>query len=435
MKILIHNTLILPMTGDGEEVRGSILIEDATIRQIGKVDDSVTADLVIDGTDTIALPGLINTHTHAAMQYFKNFNDAETNLQSWLQSVWTYEAVMSDDDIYWGSLAAIAEMIASGTTCFNDMYFSVPETIRALQETHMKGTVGLTLFGNEEESRKRIDRSLQTLLEARRTGEGTVDFTIAPHAPYTCTDGTYRLASRTAQEHGLMVHTHLSESLFEVEESKQHLGRSPIAHMDTLGALNSNTLCAHVVHTDSEDIALLKERDAVILHNPSSNCKLSNGIAPIRRYLDEGIRVALGTDGSSSNNTLDMFREMRLAAMISASQGTAVSPYEIVEMATRNGAEALGRLDSCGTLEEGKDADIVLMDTSGIHTTPLNNPYSALVFTLSSTDVSSVFIRGRAVYHEKRFTEIDIDTIRTQLILHWKEMKQRVIDTGGDRHE
>ena len=434
MKILIHNTLILPMTGDGDEFRGSILIEDSMIRQIGKADEFTTADQVIDGTDMIALPGLINTHTHASMQYFKNFNDSETSLQSWLQSVWAYEAVMSDEDIYWGSLAAIAEMIAGGTTCFNDMYFSVPETIRALRETHMKGTVGLTLFGDEEESRKRIDRSLQSLLAARRDSDGAVDFTIAPHAPYTCTDGTYRIASRLAQEHGLMVHTHLSESLFEVEESKKHHGRSPVVHMDALGVLNSTTLCAHVVHTDSEDVALLKARNAVILHNPSSNCKLSNGIAPIRRYLDEGIRVALGTDGSSSNNTLDMFREMRLAAMISAAQGATVSPYEIVEMATRNGAEALGRLDTCGTLEAGKDADIILMDISGIHTTPLNNPYSALVFTLASSDVSSVFIRGRAVYHEKRFTDIDIDTVRTQLALHWEEMKQRVRHTGAS-HE
>lgn len=434
MKILIQNTLILPMTGEGDEFCGSILIEDSVIRQIGKVDESATVDQVIDGTDMIALPGLINTHTHAAMQYFKNFNDAETNLQSWLQSVWAYEAVMSDEDIYWGSLAAIAEMIAGGTTCFNDMYFSVPETIRALQETHMKGTVGLTLFGDEQNSKERIDRSLHSLLSVKKESEGVIDFTIAPHAPYTCTDGTYRLAAEVAREHGLMVHTHLSESLFEVEESKKTLGTSPVSHLNSLDALHANTLCAHVVHTDTHDVEILKQQNAAILHNPSSNCKLSNGIAPIRRYMDEGIRVALGTDGSSSNNTLDMFREMRLAAMISASQGMTLSPYEIVEMATKNGAEVLGRLDTSGTLERGKDADIILVDTRGIHTTPVNNPYSALVFTLSSSDVSSVFIRGRAIYHEKQFTEIDINTITEQLCRHWEAMKQRVVRTG-ETHE
>ncbi|MBN2858647.1 MAG: amidohydrolase [Sphaerochaetaceae bacterium] len=427
MKILIQDARILPMTGEGDEARGSIAIEDGVICQIGEVDTSFKADLVVDGSYHVALPGLINTHTHAAMQYFKNFNDAETNLQSWLQSVWSYEAVMSDEDIYWGSLSAIAEMIAGGTTCFNDMYFSVPETIRALQETHMKGTVGLTLFGDEQESRERIERSLHSLLNVKRESKGLIDLTIAPHAPYTCTDGTYRLAAEVARDHDLMVHTHLSESLFEVEESKKTLGESPVAHLNSLDSLHSNTLCAHVVHTDTHDVATLKKQNAAVLHNPSSNCKLSNGIAPIRRYMDEGIRVALGTDGSSSNNTLDMFREMRLAAMISASQGTPLSPYEIVEMATKTGAQVLGRLDTSGTLEVGKDADIILVDTRGIHTTPINNPYSALVFTLASCDVSSVFIRGKLVYHSKQFTEIDINTIREQLCLHWESMKQRVI--------
>lgn len=434
MKILIQDTLILPMTGEGDEVRGSIAIEDGIIGQIGEVDPSFEADLVVDGSHHMALPGLINTHTHAAMQYFKNFNDAETNLQSWLASVWAYEAVMNDEDIYWGSLSAIAEMIASGTTCFNDMYFSVPETIRALQETHMKGTVGLTLFGDEQDSRERIDRALHSMLTVRQESEGLIDITIAPHAPYTCTDGTYRLAAEVAREHGLQVHTHLSESLFEVEESIKNLGQSPVAHLDSLDSLHSNTLCAHVVHTDSLDVATLRRHNAAILHNPSSNCKLSNGIAPIRRYMDEGIRVALGTDGSSSNNTLDMFREMRLAAMISASQGMTISPYEIVEMATKNGAQVLGRLDTSGTLEAGKDADIILVDINGIHTTPVNNPYSALVYTLASCDVSSVCIRGRLVYHKKHFTEIDINTVREQIALHWEAMKQRVIQKG-ETHE
>ncbi len=432
MKILIQNALILPMTGKGEERKGSIAIEDGIIHSVGDIPRSFVADKVIDASSCIALPGLINTHTHASMQYFKNFNDEETSLQSWLESVWTYEAQMVDEDIYWGTLAAIAEMIAGGTTCFNDMYFAVNETIRALKETHMKGTVGLTLFGDEEETKKRLDTSLESLLQVKGESNGAIDISIAPHAPYTCTNGTYELAAKAAADNKLLLHTHMSESLFEVEESKRSTGKSPVLHLDSLGALTPLSACAHVVHTDEADLEVMKQRNIGILHNPSSNCKLANGIAPVRTYLDEGIRVALGTDGSSSNNTLDMFREMRLAAMISASQGRQISPYEIIEMATVNAADVLNRKNSTGTIEPGKDADIILVDTSGIHTTPINDPYSALVYTLASSDVTSVFIQGKMVYHEKSFTEIDVDAIRKTLISRWEDMKERVSATRSD---
>ncbi len=435
MKILIKDALILPMTGEGDEIRGSIAIEDGLIRSIGNVETTFDADTVIDASSCLALPGLINSHTHASMQYFKNFNDTETNLQSWLQSVWTYEAEMNKDDVYWGTLAAIAEMIASGTTCFNDMYFFIDETARAIQETGMKGTIGLTLFGDEQDSQKRIDASLSSLLALREETHGIIDFSIAPHAPYTCTDGTFRLASDISREYNVLLHTHMSESLYEVQQSIDTLGRSPAEHLDTLNALGEKSVCAHVVHTSDDDIAIIKKRNVSIIHNPSSNCKLSNGIAPVRKYLDQGIRVALGTDGSSSNNTLDMFREMRLAAMISASQGNAITPYEILTMATRSGAEVLNRLESSGTLEVGKDADIILIDTGGIHTTPLNDPYSAIVYTLASSDVTSVLIRGELVYHEKRFTAIELETIKRQLLTRWDAMKTRVAAKGEKNHE
>ncbi len=429
MKILIKDTLILPMNEKEKYVIGSIAIEDEKIVGVGEIDPSFIPDTRIDGNNYIAIPGLINAHTHASMQYFKNFNDTAPTLEAWLNQVWRYEKVLTEEDILIGSNAAIAEMIMSGTTCFADMYFFNQVTAHAVIENNMKANIGLTLFGDEKESRKRIDDSLNPLKDIRGKSGGSLTFDIAPHAIYTCPSATYELARDIAKQENLNLHTHASESLFEVEESYKNNNCSPIAYLDSIGALTHRTNLAHVVHPREGDIEIFKRTKANIIHNPSSNCKLGNGIAPIAEYMNQSILVALGTDGSSSNNTLDMFKEMRLAAMVSAAithNPIAITPYDILASATINGAIALNREESSGSIEVGKDADIVLIDTNKIHTSPMNNPFSAVVFSSKSSDVDTVFIKGNIVYKNKEFTYLDVEKTKEAIKKQWKGILGRI---------
>lgn len=408
---------------------GSIAIEKGKIVGVGVIDKSFIADTIIDGKDHIAIPGLINAHTHASMQYFKNFNDTAPTLEAWLNQVWRYEHVLTEDDIYVASNAAIAEMIMSGTTCFADMYFFNQITAEASIEQHIKANIGLTLFGDEKASIKRIDEALTPLKRIREGSNGTMLFDIAPHAIYTCPDKTYKLARDLAKKENLNLHTHASESLFEVEESFRNNNLSPIAYLDSIGALTHRANLAHVVHPREGDIEILKRSKAHIIHNPSSNCKLGNGIAPIAEYLNNGIIVALGTDGSSSNNTLDMFKEMRLAAMISAAythNPIAITPYDILHMATMNGAIALNREKTSGSLEVGKDADIVLINRDTVHLSPMNDPFSAVIFGTSSQDVDTVLIKGKIVYKDKEFTSLDVEKTKAEIKRHWDAIVKRV---------
>jgi 5-methylthioadenosine/S-adenosylhomocysteine deaminase len=431
MKILIKNALVLPMTNKESHVRGSIAIEDGKISAIGNIPPTFIADQVIDGSRMIALPGFVNAHTHASMQYFKNFNDTHQNLETWLQAVWKYEAILQPNDIKLASILAIAEMNRSGTTCFTDMYFDPEQTIEALIETHMKATIGLTLFGELAESKKRINSSLSYFKSIRNNYPLHLSFDIAPHAIYTCSGETYSYGKQIANEVGCRLHTHLSESPYEVEQSKKENGMSPIAYLDSLGALDDHTYLAHVVHPIDNDLEILQRTKPFIIHNPSSNCKLGNGIAPISTYKELGLSVALGTDGSSSNNTLDMFKEMRLCAMISATSThnpIALTPFEIIRMATIDGATALGRDSVCGTLEVGKDADIVLIDIDKPHLSPLNDPYSAIVFGCNSADVDTVLIRGDIVYTNSEFSYIDIERYISEMGIKWEEIQNRVKD-------
>jgi len=293
----------------------------------------------------------------------------------------------------------------------------------------MKATVGLTLFGDLQESKKRIHSSLPFLTEVRKEHPHHLSFDIAPHAIYTCSAQTYQYGKEIARDNNCNLHTHLSESPFEIQQSLQTYSKSPIQYLDSLGVLDNRTYLAHVVHPIENDIDILQSSKACVVHNPSSNCKLGNGIAPISTYKDSGILVALGTDGSSSNNTLDMFKEMRLGAMISAASTknpVALSPFDIISMATIHGARALNKDDVCGTIEVGKDADIILVNTDAPHLTPINDPYSAIVFSCNSSDVDTVIIRGDIVYQDNQFTYIDIEKEQRLLQESWEKIQDRV---------
>lgn len=428
MKTLIENATIIPMASEQEIFQGDIAIDGRRIVALGERPLTFTPDRTIDAHNMIAMPTWVNAHTHLSMTYFRNYRDSVSNLHDWLSEIWKLEDTLIAEDTYPASLLGIAEMISSGSTCFADMYFFPKGTVEAIQKTKVKANIGITLFGDLQDSKERVAERLPFLREQVARSEGKIRYDIAPHAVYTCTEATLRYAEELARQEDCRIHIHANETLQEVDDSLDSFGKTPIAYLDSLGFSSIGCYYAHCVHPQGEDIAILKKSGTTVIHNPSSNCKLGSGIAPLATYLDEHIQVALGTDGASSNNTLDMFQEIRLAAMLAAaSTGDAgkVSPFEILRMATIGGAAALGRDTECGTLEIGKDADLMLLSTDSLHMTPLNNIYSALVFSAKSSDVQTVFCSGELLMENRKILVLDEHQVIQEFNERWEQIQHR----------
>lgn len=426
MNTLIKNALIVPMTKDGYTYRGDVKIED------GKITDNPNfkADKIIDATDKICMPSLVNTHTHSSMELMRNYKDTSPDLMSWLSEIFPLEDKLVDNDIKWASKLAMAEMIQSGCTAFNDMYFMQHNTCDALLESGMRATIGLTFFGNAETCKDRSKIHEELYSKYNNKGNGRIKFSVAPHAIYTTPAESYKLAKEWIIEHpGTILHTHMSETMTEVNGVLKNFGKEPLKYLYEEGVFDGiDVVLAHGVHLTEEEIQICKDNNFSIVHNPSSNCKLASGIAPIAKFLKQGINVALGTDGSSSNNNLNMFEEMHLAAMISNVSNMnpmATTPYQILEMATINGAKALKIDDKVGTIEVGKDADIILIDINKSHLTPLNDPLSALVYTIQGSDVDTVFCQGNILMENRKLLTMDIDEVIKKTNECWKDLLSR----------
>ena len=425
MDLLIRNATIVPMTGEQPPVIGDIAIQGGKIVACGPSKTEVESDQVIDATGMIAMPGLVNAHTHLSMTFFRNYQDTVSDLHDWLSKIWPLEDRLTRQDVLVGSRLALAEAIMSGTTCVADMYFFADSTCQAVLEAGIKANIGLTLFGGIDDTLKRCAENLEALEQAASCSNGLIHIDVAPHAVYTCTPETYRHAVHVAKEHGFGLHSHASETAVEVSRCRASYGKTPIAHLHSLGFLGRSTYLAHCVHPQDDDMAILADTGTVVVHNPSSNCKLASGVAPVTKLRTAGIPVALGTDGAASNNTLDMFREMRLAAMLASVQNgnpMAIPPYGILRMATVEGARALGRTDECGTLEVGKDADILLVDTRKAHLTPLNDPYSALVFAIASSDVDTTICKGNILMKNRILRSIDLQQVVDDAGRNWNRL-------------
>ncbi|MCH3917017.1 MAG: amidohydrolase [Spirochaetia bacterium] len=423
MNILIRNALIIPMTKRNYSYKGNLYIKE------GKISDGkdFKADKIIDASHMIAMPSLVNAHTHAAMELMRNYKDTAPDLMSWLSQIFPIEARLTDEDIYWASKLATAEMISTGCTVFNDMYFMQENTIKATLESGIRGSIGLTLFGDIDDTKQRISKFDEFL--PKYSQEDLITFMIAPHAIYTTTAASYLYAHDWIKERHLRMHTHMSETQTEVKDCLTQHKTTPLMYLEKEGALEDiNVVLAHGVYLTNDEVKLCKERDFSIVHNPSSNCKLASGIAPVSKFRKAGITMALGTDGSSSNNNLDMFEEMHVAALLSSvstMDPIANTPYDILSMATTGGAKALGLADKIGTLEEGKDADIILVDTHKPHLTPLNDPFSALVFAAQGSDVDTVLCRGKILMENRNFTTINVNEIMKQTEACWASIQNR----------
>ena len=431
MKTLIKDCTILTMRSkEDKPFIGNIGIEQDAIAFVGEVPDDFVADTIIEGQDHIAMPGLINAHTHMAMSLLRNYAD-DLPLMEWLnEHIWPIEAKLSAEDVYIGTMVSIAELIRSGCTTFRDMYFFTDEVAKATEISGLRANLGLGMVGVTDPEYRLFEKVESLYQRWHLQAEGRIKIEIAPHAPYTCSDAYLTKVSQLAQHLQIPVHIHLSESRFEVESSKRENGLTPIEHVRQLGLFHARTSAAHCVHLEENDLKILSEDNVSVLYNPSSNLKLGNGFADIRNMLKHNINIALGTDGASSNNNLNMFEEMHLAALVNKGveeDPTILPAYTVLEMATMGGARALGIDSITGSLVVGKKADILLLDLNKPHLTPMHDPVSALVYAASGSDVSHVFCNGKLIMKDYEILTFDEKAILKKARTLGKELIAKTI--------
>lgn len=414
MNILIKNTAVLTMEGNSSINDGTnVGIEGDRIKFIGDMPEDFTADKIIDGTGKIVMPGLVNAHTHVAMSLFRNYAD-DIPFEEWLtEKIWPLEAKLTEEQIYWGSMLGIAEMIRSGVTCFADMYFFVDQTARAAEESGIRASLSRGLV-EDEDARLKLEETKELAAKWHNKAEGRISIMAGPHAPYTCGAEYLKSIVEMSSELSIGIHIHLSESIKEVRESYNLFGMSPISRMNEIGLFERPTLAAHCVHLSDEDIGILSEKQVNVVNNPGSNLKLGNGFAPVEKLLSAGVNVALGTDGAASNNNLNMFEEINLVSLINKGinrDTTSVPAYTALLMATVNGAKTLGLEEQLGTIVPGKKADIIMLDLKKPHFCPRYNLASSLVYSAQASDVSEVIVNGRILMEAGELTLIDLEKV------------------------
>ena len=417
MTILIKNVTLLPMGKTLEPIENTnIYIEGDSIKHIGDIREDLKVKKTIDATGKVALPGLVNGHTHISMSLLRNFAD-DLPLHEWLkQKIWPVEANLTAEDVYWGAMLSIVEMIRSGVTCYSDMYFFMEEVGKATIESGIRGVLSRGTIEEEDEklNREKIEYTRQLYKDFHGTGDGRLKVMVAPHAPYTCSPSYLEKLIELADELKTGLHIHLSETKKEVEDSFKLYGKSPIKHVYDLGLFKYPTLAAHCVHVSDEDIDILSENSVNVVNNPGSNLKLASGFAPVEKMLNKGVNVALGTDGSSSNNNLNMFEEMNLAALINKpvnESAISIPAIKAIEMATINGAKALGWEREIGSIEEGKKADLILIDMNKPHLCPRHNIVSAIAYSCQASDVETVIVDGKIIMENYNIKTIDVEKV------------------------
>lgn len=365
----------------------------------------------------VLIPGLVNAHTHAAMSLLRGIAD-DVPLQPWLQQhIWPREArLVAPDFVFDGTQLAAAEMLQGGITCCADMYFHPADAARAFEASGMRAMLGIPVLDFPTPYAADADAYLQHGLAARDAlaHAARICFALAPHAPYTVGDATWGKIVMYARQLDLPIITHLAETQAEVDDALRDTGVTPLKRLDALGATGPGFIAVHAVHVTPADIALLAAQGSSVVHCPASNMKLASGIAPVQAMLDAGINVALGTDGGASNNRLDLFAEMRLASLlakVATGDAASVSAARALQMATLDGARALGLDAVTGSLEAGKFADVVAVDLDSVATSPVFDPVSHLVHAAGRECVTDVWIGGTRIVNGRQLTTIDVNAL------------------------
>ncbi len=432
MGIVLKNILALLPDGDRDVIRETdIYIEGNRIASIGEKPEGFSEDKVIDGKDRFAIPGLVNCHTHSYMSFMRNVAD-DLSFMDWLfGSIDPIEQQMTDEDTYWGACLAIIEMMKSGTTCFNDMQMNIHQTTRAVKESGMRAVIsrGLVGSGNDEAGQMRLKQAYEERDAAADCDRLT--FMLGPHAPYTCDDGFMRIVSEEAKKNNMRIHVHLSESESEIEQIREKYHCTPIEMAEKNGLFDVPAVAAHCVQITEEDMDILKRRNVSVVTNPASNMKLGNGFAPVPGMLEKGINVCIGTDGAASNNSLNLFHEMSLLALIHKGvkrTPQCISAGETIRIATINGARALGLDGEIGSLEEGKKADIAILNLNTPSLTPRNNLIAGLSYSANGSEVETVIIDGKITMENRKILTMDEELV-------YKKINEIIVRMGLDKKE
>jgi len=363
---------------------------------------------IIDGSGMVAMPGLINTHAHAAMVLFRGVAE-DVTVERWFNEIiWPMESALTPDDVYWGTLLAAAEMIESGITTVADHYFMMDRVAEAVIDSGLRAHLAPTLFGRDV--RAELDESARIIGRFQGAGDGRIRMWLGPHSPYLCPPDYLREVASEARRTGLGVHLHVSETAAQVRASLAAHGRTPPGHLAALGLMDVPVLAAHAAHATGDDIALFAAHGVGVAHCPKTFLKLAAGIAPVAALRRAGVAVGLGTDGAASNNTLDILEQMRLAAMLQKHQQsdpTVLRLDEALAMATVEGARVLRQEDEVGRLAPGYLADIILIRVDGAHLQPVHDIRAALVYAVRAGDVDTVIVNGWVLMAGRRLHTID----------------------------
>jgi 5-methylthioadenosine/S-adenosylhomocysteine deaminase len=417
--ILVTNGTILTMDNHDSIIEnGAVLIENGRIAALGPSSqlENTPVRKVLNASGGLILPGLVNTHTHAAMTLFRGLAD-DLPLMTWLNDyIFPAEAQLNWDKVYWGTLLGCAEMIMSGTTCFCDMYLFEDAVAQAATDARMRAVVGEVLFDFPSPNYGTLEEGFtytQQLID-KWHGDPLISIAVEPHSPYLCAPPLLQKVLQISQDHELLMVMHVSETHQEVAEMKKRYGHTPVRHLAELGMLAPTLLACHCVVLTAEDIELLRTHGVKVAHNAESNMKLASGVAPIPQLLEEKICVGLGTDGCASNNNLDLLQEMDTVAKLHkvwSMDPTVLDARSVLRMATIDGAKALGLDHLIGSLETGKQADLIVIDRHKPHLTPMYNPISHLVYAACGSDVMAAIIQGQLVMEDRQLLTLDIEKI------------------------
>jgi 5-methylthioadenosine/S-adenosylhomocysteine deaminase len=419
---LIEARWLIPVEPDGRVLsQHAVAVRDAQIVDVLPIDaarSKYRADDTVTLNDHAVIPGFVNAHTHAAMNLFRGLAD-DLPLMDWLQNhIWPAEAKwVSADFARDGTDHAIAEMLRGGTTCFNDMYFFSEATAASAERAGMRAVVGMIALDFPSAYAQSADEYLSKgiKLHDHLKDSPLLSTTFAPHAPYTVSDAPLERIRTYADELDRPIHMHVHETAFEVADAFSRTGKRPVERLKELGLLTPRMLAVHMTQLLDDEIALLAQLGVHVIHCPESNLKLASGFCPVHKLIQAGVNVALGTDGAASNNDLDMFGEMRTAALLAkgvAGDATALPAHTVLRMATLNGAKALGLDHRIGSIAAGKAADLAAIDLSSLSTQPVYDPVSQIVYSATRDQVSDVWVNGKRLLDKGQLRTFDEDELK-----------------------
>ncbi|MDJ1648192.1 amidohydrolase [Mycoplasma phocimorsus] len=407
MKIWIKNATIITVNENFDVLKNShVYIEKNKIVHVGKKIPFVP-DKIINAKNKVVMPGLINSHTHIAMTLLRNFSD-DISLEEWLfKNVFPVEDKLSKEDIYYGAKIGIIEMIQNGTTAFNDMYFFTESIVKATDELKIRAMIGRGMANADQN----VVEEIYNLVRNNKTE--LISFNIAPHATYTNNKNGLKLALNLSKELKLPIHIHLNETKNDSKKCIKDFKKTQLQLLNDLGYLERHLILAHSIWISNADLHLIENKNVSLVHCPISNAKLASGIMGVNEYLKRGINVSIGNDGPSSNNTLDMFQEMKFASLVSKlkeNNPKGLDARKIIEMATVNGAKALG-YNNLGRIKKDYLADLIIIDISNISHTPNNNIVNSIIFSTTGYDVDTTIVNGKILYENKKFKIINQNEI------------------------